>query len=820
MSDGGRATPGLRVGGWGPAPHAGVYAALLLVSTGLLTLEVAFTRLFSLTVWYHLAYLTISVALLGFGAGGAIVASYPSLFARDGDRRLARCLAAAALLTVAALVGLARAPLEMGNITSRPVAFFLGLLGYYVAVGTPFLLAGFAIAVPFAAYPDRMARLYFWDLLGAALGCALVVRLIEPFGVPGVIIAAAALLLAGAGAILLGGGRSGVGVLVVTAAVMTIVLAPTLGSKVAVRVTSSKTYASLPVTPGREDVFSKWTALGRVDAIGWKKPSPVSFWRTWGRGPGLATYPAVGRLTYDGGNGSDIYPFLGQFGMYGLLDRHLLRTPYVVKQAPEVLVIGVGGGIDMINAVKRGARHVTGVELQPETVTLLRDRLRDFTRGFYSRSDVTLLAGEGRHFVRKSRDSYDLIQITAVDTFAAQASGAYVLAESYLYTVEAVTDFLARLRRDGILSMVVGGMLFSDTPPPLATRLALNAYRALERQGVPHPEGHLVVIGAKLGITEMEIVLVKPTPFTPAEVDALEAFAAENRFETLYAPAAYAPGPHVLGEILGPDEERRRQLLAASWFRMDPVYDRNPFFYNVDRWTHLASSKQLEFVFPGSFIGQLVLLLMIGQALLLGLALVLYPLWRTTRDGLRVAGAGVYLAYFLAVGVGFMFIEISFVQSFVLFLGSPTHALSVTIFALLLASSVGSLCSGALGGSERRLRPLSFSLAALILLYNAGLAPLFATFIHLDLWARVLIAVAVQLPIGFVLGMFLPLGIARVARAQPRLVPWAWGVNGLGSVIGSTLAVVLAMTWGFGMVACAAAALYVTGTALLLRVDG
>jgi hypothetical protein len=503
-----------------------------------------------------------------------------------------------------------------------------------------------------------------------------------------------------------------------------------------------------------------------------------------------------------------------------MFDHSILRMPYLLLERPNVMVIGVGGGTDIVNAIKNHARHVTGVELQPETVTLLRDRLRDFTGDFYRRPEVTLLAGEGRHFARKTRDSYDLIQITAVDTFAAQASGAYVLAESYLYTVEAAAEFLGRLRGDGMLSMVVGSVRFADTLPPLATRLALNGYRALEQHGVAHPENHLMVVGATGRASQIQVVLVKRTAFDRAEVDALAGFAGENGFEVLYAPAALAPGPHLLGEILGADEARRRQLLAASWFRMDPVYDRNPFFYNVGRWTHLTSNKSLHFMFPGSFIGQLVLLLMIAQALLLGIGLVLFPLWRTTRDGLRVAGAGSYLAYFLALGVGFMFIEISFVQSFVLFLGSPTHALSVTIFALLLASSLGSLCSGALDGSDRRLRTLSLGLAALVLLYSVGLAPLFAAFIHLDMWARVLIAVAVQLPIGFVLGMFLPLGIARVARAQPRLVPWAWGVNGLGSVVGSTLAVVLAMTWGFGVVACAAAALYVTGTALLLRVDG
>ncbi len=809
----------LIVAGWGASPHWGIYATLLLTSTALLTLEVSLTRLFSFTIWYHFAYLTISVALLGFGASGAVVAAFPRLFERHGQRLLIGALTASAALTIAALLFFAGFPLEVGNVTIKPLRFSLSLLSYYVAVGAPFLLAGFAISVPFTAYPRLMGRLYFFDLFGAALGCVLVVALVEPVGVPGVVVLAAGLLLAAAAALSAGAGTTTPAAGLTGAALASVLCAALFGNHLDVRVTGSKALAGFREDIKRPDAYMAWTALNRVDAFGWDPPTQYLYWRGTGimrsyDGP----FPNGGWLQYDGGNGSNLYSFTGSFDDYAMLDHHLLRTPYVIRDRPNVLVIGVGGGIDMINAIKQGARHVTGVELQPKTVDLLTRRLRPFTGGFYDRSDVTLLAGEGRHFIRKTDQVFDLIQITAVDTFAAQATGAYILAESYLYTVEAQEDFFAHLSGDGLLSMVVGDILDPSRPPPLSTRLALNGYRALQRLGAPDPQEHLMIVSAvsNAGNAQSQDVLVKKTPFSADDVRRVSEFAAAKGFKVAYAPGMPADAS-TFATVLGSDEPARQRWLDAAWFRMDAVYDRDPFFYNVGKWRNFSPRKSLFFLFPGSFIGQLVLVLMIVQSVGLGALLIVLPLWRGAREGLRAPGVLSYLVYFLALGVGFMFIEISFVQSFVLFLGSPTYALSITIFSLLLFSSAGSLASTRFAERpEAALRWLAAVIALLVVVYVLTLARVFTAFLHLELLPRVLIAVAAQLPMGLTLGMFMPLGIACVARAHPRLVPWAWGINGIGSVIGTTLAVILAMSWGFSVVALSAAGLYIIGTTLML----
>jgi len=822
--DGGE-EPALTVAGWPAVPGAAVSVCLLLTSTALLTLEVSLTRFFSHTIWYHFAYLTISVALLGFGSTGSIVAAFPQLLVRHGNRLLVAALVVAAVLTVAGLSFLAQFPIEVLNLTDKPLQFSTSLLAYYAIVGAPFLFAGFAVSVPFAAYPQAMGRLYFWDLLGAALGCGFVVLFIETLGVPGLVFSAAAMLLAAAAALAWITARGRAAGLVAAAAVVLAVAGPA-GSRLPIHVTSTKNLTALqasedgePATAPRSDSFSKWTAINRVDAFGWDHPTRLSFWSSIGMSNRWkGDKPGVAHLTYDAGNGSDIFSLHGDLQReFEFLEHHMLRLPYLLLNQPNVLVIGVGGGIDLLNAIKQGARHVTGAELQPETVGLLKQRLRGFTANFYNRDDVTLVAGEGRHFVRKSGGTWDLVQITAVDTFAAQAAGAYVLAESYLYTVEATQDYLRHLNEEGLISTVVGDLDFQDEVPPLAARLALIGYRALQAEGAAEPGRHILVVGSVVegSFAQNETVLVKKTPFSPQEIERVKAFAAEKGFRLLYAPGE---PESLLSAMLGSDEAARLRAIDASWFNVEATHDRDPFFYNVGKWKNLSPKKGIVFSMPGSFMGQLVLLLMVLQSTLIGAVLVFAPLLLRAREGLRVASALRWLPYFLALGVGFMFVEISFVQSFVLFLGSPTYALSVTIFALLLFSGIGSLASTRFAAEpEHALRIVAPVAALLIVAYSFGLSRLFDAALHLELATRIAIAVAAQMPIGLALGMFMPLGIACVAREQPRLVPWAWGVNGVGSVAGTTLAVLLAMAAGFRTVSLAAAALYLIGTLLLLR---
>jgi hypothetical protein len=784
-------------------------------------MEILLTRIFSFTIWYHLAYLTISTALLGFGAAGSVLSSFPGLYRHDASRLAAFCTAGAGIALVFAIAILASRPLDPSLILVEPAPFAVGLLGYYVAITIPFFLAGIAVAAPLAAYPERVDRLYSADLLGAGLGCAAAVTALVVVDGAAAVFVCAAILVAAGGAYTFGQRSS--------LAFVALALALLLGAPFADRVlqfipTPSKEFGKALTQPGTRTLFTRWSPVNRVDLFE-KDDSRQSFWGNWGVGKSfLGEKPRVLSIQYDGHNGSNVFE-VNETDSLELLDTHLLRTPYLINPSPRVLVIGVGGGIDVMNALRRGASKVTGAELQPITIELLTGPLVEYTGGSFRRSDVELVASEGRHFVRSSGETFDIIQITAVDTFSAQSTGAYVLAESYLYTVEAIFDYLDHLGEDGLLSIVVGDLAYRDemVPTPILTRLALIVREALRRRGVETPGEHVVVaaqslpfmIGGPVSGFVAADLLVKKSPFRAAEVERIQSYVDTNGFELRLAPGR--PGEPSLTRIFNASNEQLAVLLGRQEFELGPVTDDRPFFYHFLPWSSLFRGERAIWYLPGSTTGLLMLVIMLVQALLLGSVLIVLPLWRGAREQLTGGQTVRFLLYFLSLGVGFMLIEISFVQKYVLVLGYPTYSLSVTIFSLLVFAAFGAWLSHLWW---ERPRPFLIGLlcvtVVLVCVEVLALPLVRDRLIEAPLPARICVTVLLQFPLGVALGMYFPTGIELVRRVAPRLVPWAWAVNGVASVASSVAAVVLGMTIGFSGVALVAAGIYAIGTTSLL----
>jgi hypothetical protein len=770
--------------------------------------EVLLTRIFSFTVWYHLAYLTIGAALLGFGAAGTWLALHPRALARDPAGLASRAAAAAALALVAAAALVGPRPIDPQRLLAEPFGFGLGLLGYYAAVVAPFFLAGIAVAAPISAWPERVGPLYAADLVGAGIGCAAAVAALDRLGAEGGLCLAAAALAAGGAAYALPGRRA---LAPAALAAALVAAAPFAARVLEFRPAPSKALAEAFDLP-RGILESRWSAVNRVDLHRHAK-AEAGFWSGVGVGRGYrGAHPRALSLQYDGHNGSDVLEVRGPDSL-AFLDHHLLRTPYLLVDAPRVLVIGLGGGIDVLNALRRGAERVTAAELQPITLELHRGRLAGWTAGQLLRPEVELHAAEGRHFVRSHSALYDLIQITATDTFSAQSTGAYVLAESYLYTVEAFQDYLARLAPDGVLSVVLGDHYFDapELPMPLATRLALTAREALVRSGVREPERHLLVAAQFLASN----LLVKRSPFTPEEVERVAGFLSEQGFDLPLAPgrAGYPP----FAAIVRSEGAERERRLAEHPFSVEPLGDDRPFFFHVLRWRSLFGGAEALWYSPGSATGMWVLVLMLAQSLAIGAALVAAPLRRRGGLGIGRLEAMGHLAYFLSLGVGFLLLEISFVQKYALLLGYPTYSLSVTLASLLVFAGAGAAASRRLRAS---LRPFLIALLAatalLVAAEQAALPALRERLLAAPLAARIAATAALQLPLGFALGMYFPTGIAVLRERAPALVPWAWAANGVASVASSVLAVLLAMSIGFSGVAAMAVAVYAAGVAGLL----
>ena len=804
----------------------GVFAGILVCSVGVLMAQVLLTRIFSFTIWYHLAYLTISTALLGFGAAGSILAAFPSLLERGGRQLMAASAAGAGVALIVALAILAPSPLDPDRLLEAPVPFFFKLLFYYLAVVVPFLLAGIAVAAPLTRYASQINRLYAADLLGAGLGCLFAVaclKWLQPHGGPASVFVCAAVFVAG-GALYAEGGK-----LRWSLAGLAFLLA--LSAPQGYRVLDfqpapSKQLAVGMARPGAKLLHSEWSPVNRVDLY----RVPGARGGMWG-GFGLNPFyegpkPRVMDIQYDGHNGSNVFEVRGRQSLK-MLDYHILRTPYIVKQAPRVLAIGIGGGIDIINAIYQGASEVTGAELQPITVRLHATTLAEWTGGYFQRPNVKLVAAEGRHYVRSSGKLFDLIQLTAVDTFSAQSTGAYLLAESYLYTVEAFDDYLDHLEDDGVFSIVLGDWLYDDPnlPSPLATRLALVARAALERRGIENPKAHMMLVAQPFESGEegpvagsmMADLLVKKTPFTSEEIAAVREFAAANFFKLRLAPDE--PGDRSIARIVEAPPGQLAAAIATQPFALEPVTDAKPFFYHVLRWSSLFGDERILWIFPGSTTGQIVLLMMLSQSLILGAALILLPLLRGAGGGLSGRHTTAYLLYFLGLGLGFMLIEVSFIQKYVLLLGYPTYSLSVTLASLLIFTALGASLSRRGWGNPRRfLLRLLGTTVALVLVETLLLPSVRDAFLATPFAVRIVVTVLLQAPIGVCLGMYFPTGVTLLRSAEPRLVPWAWAVNGLASVSASVLAVILAMAFGFDGVAVVALAIYCIGTLSLVRV--
>jgi hypothetical protein len=792
-------------------PALSLYLGIGLCSVGVLMQEILLTRIFSLTIWYHLAYLTISTALLGFAAAGSLLARRPDWLAHGAAPLAARSAAGAGVALLVAMWLLGPRPIDPSGLHMASARTFLGLLGYYVVVAVPFLLGGLAVAAPLSAHPERADRLYAADLLGAGIGClAAVAALTWADGAAAVVLCAAIFVAAASCYAPRTAQRLGY-----AGVALAFVLAAPLADRVIQFLPAgSKALGIALRDPNTKVELTRWSPVNRVDV--YRVGDQRGGWWGWN---GLSrSYqgdrPRTLTIQYDGHNGSDVLDTREPDALR-MLDVHLLRTPYVVRDQERVLVIGVGGGIDVLNALRRGAAHVTGVDLQPITIELHETLFAPWTGDMARRPEVELVAGEGRHFARASGTSFDLVQITAVDTFSAQTTGAYVLAESYLYTVEAFQDYFRRLDDDGMVSVILGDVVQALGPPPLVTRLALVARQALERSGVADAGRHILVVTQLQGISSANhSLLVKKTPFSEDELARLGAFVEETGFRVDVSPRGES---NPLAKIVHAPSAELPARLAETDLVLEPATDDRPFFFNVLPWRALFSSQRIFWMFPGSSTGLLVLLVMLGQALLLGGLLIVLPLVRRGASSLDVRAAPRFLLYFLGLGLGFMLIEISFVQKYVLLLGYPTYSLSVTIFSLIVSAALGAaLCRRGWGRPRRFLRGLLAATVALVAVEVSLLAWVRDAMLGASLALRVATTVALQFPLGFALGMFFPTGLELLRRVEPRLVPWAWAVNGVASVAATVLAVILGIELGFTRVALLAAGIYAVGTLSLV----
>jgi hypothetical protein len=668
-----------------------LFAGIFLIAFATLLVEVSLVRVLSFTIWYHFAYVVISTALLGFGASGTVLALRPSLGGADPRRALASCSALAGVTGVLALAFAYAVVFEPLEITKSGSAVLV-LLAYQIVFATPFAFAGMAVSLALREAALDVDRLYFWDLMGAGLGCAASVPLMNALSPPGaVLVGTGALFVAAAvfaRSLASRGGALALGCAILAASFD----ATALDSPTA----PSKTLNLVERLLGMRHLERRWTGLFSTDVVQRTSKTPQSIDDEWGlsrtaRGPIQAPW---GFILHDATAGAPMYDL--REGDLEFLDQHVLSLPYVVRSGgARVLVIGVGGGKDVMVARRYGASQVIGIELDPATAEVLRDTYADLNEGMFHTERYPLIVDEGRHYLRTSKDTFDVIQMTGVDTLAATTGGAYVLAENYLYTVEAFEDFLDRLAPSGILS--VAAAVWNPEEPRAMGRMAAVAAEALRERGVADPLDHIVAIDSR---RLLGLLMVKNEAFTEEERRKLAASSDELDFRPLILGDRSEP---LWARIVREDPKTTGRAFFASFFHdIRPTRDDNPFFFHFFRWKDAFTTDDLG-PFHTSALSQVVLGALLAMLTLVGIVVVLGPLTVFRRRAILKdsRSARGLLGYFAALGMGFMLFEISLIQRFVSYLGYPTYALSVVLFSLLWSLGAGSFLSRRWVGRER-----------------------------------------------------------------------------------------------------------------------
>jgi spermidine synthase len=810
--------------------------AVALVSAGALAYEVLLTRLFSIVQWHHFAYMVISTALLGYGASGTFLALMPVRLRAQFNIVFGLSAALFGLSAMASFALAERLPFNaLAVIWEPPQLLFLPVL--YSLFAIPFFCAATCIGLALVCFPERIARIYRYDMVGAGIGAlGIIAVLFALFPTSALKLVSALGPLAAALVSLREGTTTANWRAAAYALVAVALVALTPASWTALLPSEYKGLSQALRIHGAAVLSEHSSPLGFLTVVS----SPNVPLR---HVPGLSLNntvepPSQLGVFIDSDGLSVITAFDGRLERLAYLDYTSAALPYHLLQQPEVVILGAGGGADVLLALYHRSTRIDAVELNLQLVGLVKETYADFAGHLYDRPEVRVHVAEARGFIAGSNTRYDLIQVSLLDSFVAAAAGTLSLSESYVYTIEAFEQYLRHLRPGGYLAIT----RWLKLPPRDSLKLFATAAEALERGGSGDPGRQLALIRS-LNTTTL---LVKNGPLTEDDVATIRRFADERSFDLAFHPGMgrdEANRYNVLDEpcffdgaaaLIGPE---RRVFLQHYKFDVAPATDDRPFFFDFFKWHALPELLQRRSLGGAALLdwGHPILVATLAQAVALSLVLVLAPLWFGRRRSAAAAPLGRVALFFLAIGLAFLFIEIASIQRFILFLSHPLYAIAVVLCAFLVFAGIGSGLAPRLearlalwrkadpdvdiGERSRLLRlppripaalPVAVAAIAFVaVLHLVLLPPLFRWLMPLPEPIKILISLALIAPLAVWMGMPFPLALSRIAAQAPELVPWAWGINGCASVISAVAATLLAMNIGLTGVIVTAIGLYI-----------
>lgn len=783
-----------------------------MISASALAYEILLMRLFSIIQWHHFASMVISLALLGYGASGAILSL---------SHRWIRPRFAGLFIGNTALFGLSslvcfllaqRLPFNTLELIWDPTQWTY-LLWSYLLLFVPFFFAANSICLAFTRFDDKIPQIYAFDLLGAGLGAIGIIALQSWFSPEQILrgLALAGLMTAAWSAWEIGLPRPKW----ITAGLLLISVA--LGAAPAgwfgLQLSEYKALSQTLQISGARLLERISSPLGVVSVV---ENREIPFRLAPGLSLNSPTEPPPQLAFFiDGDAPSAFTRYSGDRETLAYLDYQTSALPYHLTRPKQILILGMGGGSGVLQAEYHQVPNVEAVELDPQIIRLFTQTHAEFTGWSQLRDSTRIHAAEAREFVSRSKQHFELIQVSLLDSAAAGAAGVQALNESYLYTREALEDYLQHLQPGGLLAIT----RWIKLPPRDGLKLFATAVEALRAEGIDRPAERLMMIRG----WNTSSLLIKNGSFTQSEIDSLIRFCEERSFDLVYYPGIQATEVNRFNRLpqayfyqgamalLGEDAD---QFIGQYKFNIQPPSDDRPYFFNFFKWESLP--EILTLYQRGGFslleLGYPVLVLTLLQAGLASLVLILLPLWFLRHKGEAVAPAYHWRvsSYFLAIGLAYLFIEIAFLQKFILFLAHPSYAVAVVLCGFLIFSGLGSHYSRRLldGRSCNALFMAMLWLTAITLIYLLLLPHLFDWLAHLSVPFKALISLLLIAPLAFCMGLPFPQGLSKVAATAPHLVPWAWGINGCASLLSTILASLLAIHLGFNLVILLALALY------------
>jgi hypothetical protein len=783
-------------------PLRAVMLAVALVSMASLLLELALTRLFSVVLFYHFAFFAISVALLGLGSGGVFAHIRQAWLERFDMRALgSRLCLLNSIFILASVEVVLHTPVSL-EVTGQN---FGKLTIIYLAAAVPFFLTGLLFSVLFARSSSQIPYLYGADLAGGSSACLLVVPLLNFIGAPNALLLASACMAVAAA--LWADQIKLRRMAYALAAVFVLLMAANYSGKII-----DVIYAKGAYRDPKWVEYSRWNAISRIEVntqLGGRyividADATTAIMNV---DPARWDHDGAPTPTHTG------LPAKPGFNWKKSLMAAAPSVANVLRPHGEFAIIGPGGGVDVMRAVASGSPNVTGIEINPTIVNkVMRGRYADYSFHLYDLPQVHIHVQDGRSYVRSSHDKYDVVQMTLVDTWASTAAGAFALSENNLYTIEAFREYFSHLKPDGMIAIT----RWEFRQPREALRVVSQAIESLHQVGVADPRQHFVLV-ADGGLNEdgrPVLVLAKKTPFTASEYAAVAAHVRENQNLIWLNPTAeYAglqPLPPAAAAFHDLIESNNPSLFARDYaYNVGPVSDSAPFFFFTLKTRHVIAN-----ILAGTghgmdwrinlgvvVLGMLLIISILAVAAFLILPLALHRRHEHEIDARKTSLLA--LLFFIAVGFGYILVEISLIQRFVLFLGHPTYALTVVVFLLLLSSGAGSVAARRWIPRGNRILPLLGLIAGLILLNVLVLPRLLSIAIGLPFIIKLVLSGVVLAPLGFLMGMPFPTGLRLV-----KTVEWAWALNAAASVLGSVMAMIIAIHYGLTVTLVCAAVAY------------